>query len=37
VLDHLFYNRHLRPVRHAVKQTLASDHHALVAEFEFAG
>ena len=37
VLDHLFYNRHLRPVRHAVKQTLASDHHTLVAEFEFVG
>lgn len=36
VLDHLFYNRHLRPVRHAVKHTLASDHHMLVAEFEFA-
>jgi endonuclease/exonuclease/phosphatase family metal-dependent hydrolase len=35
VLDHLFYNRNLRLVRHAVKQTLASDHHALVAEFEF--
>ena len=35
VLDHLFYNRHLRPVRHAVKPTMSSDHHMLVAEFEF--
>lgn len=35
VLDHIFYNRHLRPVHHAVKPTPASDHHALVAEFEF--
>ncbi len=36
VLDHLFYNRYLRPVRYAVEQTPASDHHMLVAEFEFA-
>jgi endonuclease/exonuclease/phosphatase (EEP) superfamily protein YafD len=36
VLDHIFYSRHLRPIRHAVKPTLASDHHILVAEFEFA-
>ncbi len=36
VLDHIFYNAPLRPVRHAVRPTLASDHHALVAEFEFA-
>lgn len=36
VLDHLFYNSALRPVQHQVKPTLASDHHALVAEFEFA-
>lgn len=35
VLDHLFYNASLRPVRHAVLPTIASDHHALVAEFEF--
>ena len=35
VLDHIFYNRHLHPVRHAVKPTLSSDHHILVAEFEF--
>lgn len=37
VLDHLFYSRHLRVVRHAVKPTLASDHHVLVAELEFVG
>ncbi len=36
VLDHLFYNRFLRPVRFAVEQTPASDHHMLSAEFEFA-
>ena len=36
VLDHVFYNRHLRPVRHMVKPTPASDHHVLVADFEFA-
>jgi endonuclease/exonuclease/phosphatase family metal-dependent hydrolase len=36
VLDHIFFSRHLRPVRHAVKPTPASDHHMLVAEFEFA-
>ncbi len=35
VLDHIFYNRHLRPLGHAVKPTLASDHHVLLAEFEF--
>ena len=35
VLDHIFYNRHLHPVRYAVKPTMASDHHILVAEFEF--
>ena len=35
ILDHIFYNRHLHPVRHAVKPTHASDHHVLVAEFEF--
>jgi len=35
VLDHIFYNSPLRPVRHAVVPTLASDHHALVADFEF--
>jgi endonuclease/exonuclease/phosphatase family metal-dependent hydrolase len=35
VLDHLFFNRHLRPVGHAVKPTGASDHHMLVGDFEF--
>jgi endonuclease/exonuclease/phosphatase family metal-dependent hydrolase len=35
VLDHIFYNAPLRPVRHAVRPTKASDHHALVADFEF--
>lgn len=35
VLDHLFYNRHLHPLRHAVCETEASDHHLLTAEFEF--
>lgn len=37
VLDHIFYNRHLQPVRHAVKPTMSSDHHILVAEFELLG
>lgn len=37
VLDHIFYSRELRPVRYLVKATPSSDHHALVAEFEFAG
>ncbi len=36
VLDHIFYNDQLRPVRYEVKPTLSSDHHVLVAEFEFA-
>lgn len=35
VLDHVFYNRYLQPVRHAVKPTMSSDHHMLVVEFEF--
>jgi endonuclease/exonuclease/phosphatase (EEP) superfamily protein YafD len=35
VLDHVFYSEHLRPVRHAVEPTVASDHHILIAEFEF--
>ena len=34
VLDHIFYNTHLRCLRHEVKPTLASDHHVLAAEFE---
>ncbi len=36
VLDHIFYSQHLRPVSHTVKPTKASDHHILVAQFEFA-
>lgn len=35
VLDHIFYSRHLRPIRHEVSPTPASDHHMLVAEFAF--
>jgi endonuclease/exonuclease/phosphatase family metal-dependent hydrolase len=35
VLDHLFYNAALRCVGCAVQPTPASDHHALVADFEF--
>lgn len=37
VLDHIFYNRWLKPVSWAVKPTPASDHHTLSAEFDFAG
>jgi endonuclease/exonuclease/phosphatase family metal-dependent hydrolase len=37
VLDHVFYNAALRCVRHQVVLTSASDHHVLVADFEFAG
>jgi endonuclease/exonuclease/phosphatase family metal-dependent hydrolase len=37
VLDHIFYNSPLRLVSHVVKPTVASDHHALAAEFEFVG
>ena len=36
VLDHIFYNAPLRAVAHRVVPTPASDHHALVADFEFA-
>lgn len=35
ILDHIFYNAPLRPVAHQVVPTPASDHHALVADFEF--
>jgi endonuclease/exonuclease/phosphatase (EEP) superfamily protein YafD len=35
VLDHIFHSRHLRPVRYIVKPTEASDHHILMAEFDF--
>lgn len=37
VLDHIFHNAPLRPLRHAVIPTPASDHHLLVADFEFNG
>jgi endonuclease/exonuclease/phosphatase family metal-dependent hydrolase len=36
VLDHVFHNESLRCVAHRVVPTPASDHHALVADFEFA-
>ena len=35
VLDHIFYNAQLRCVSHRVVPTPASDHHAIVADFEF--
>lgn len=35
VLDHVFHNKPLRCVAHAVEPTPASDHHVLVADFEF--
>jgi endonuclease/exonuclease/phosphatase family metal-dependent hydrolase len=37
VLDHIFYNAALRCVGYQVQPTLASDHHTLVADFEFVG
>lgn len=36
VLDHIFFNQHLTPMRYSVEPTTASDHHILVAEFDFA-
>lgn len=36
VLDHIFHSASLRPVAHQVVKTPASDHYALVADFEFA-
>jgi endonuclease/exonuclease/phosphatase (EEP) superfamily protein YafD len=36
VLDHIFHNAQLRCTAHQVVPTLASDHHVLVADFEFA-
>ena len=36
VLDHIFHNDGLRCVGHRVEPTPASDHHVLVADFEFA-
>lgn len=35
VLDHIFFNTHLRCVAHQVRPTPASDHHVLVADFDF--
>lgn len=35
VLDHIFYNTPLRCTAHRVCPTPASDHHVLVADFEF--
>ena len=35
VLDHIFHNQQLRCVSHRVIPTPASDHHAIVADFEF--
>lgn len=35
VLDHVFHNDHLRCLAHRVVPTPASDHHAIVADFEF--
>jgi len=35
VLDHIFHSKELRAVRHQVLPTPASDHHILVADFEF--
>lgn len=35
VTDHLFFNAPLRPVSHRVEKTDVSDHHAVVADFEF--
>jgi endonuclease/exonuclease/phosphatase (EEP) superfamily protein YafD len=35
VLDHLFFNAPLRCVAHQVCPTPASDHHVLIADFEF--
>jgi len=36
VLDHIFFNRQLRCVNHAVVPTQASDHQVLIADFDFA-
>lgn len=35
VLDHIFYNNPLRCMGYRVAPTMASDHHVLVADFEF--
>jgi endonuclease/exonuclease/phosphatase family metal-dependent hydrolase len=36
ILDHIFHNADLRCVGHQVVPTPASDHHVIVADFEFA-
>jgi endonuclease/exonuclease/phosphatase family metal-dependent hydrolase len=36
VLDHIFYNNSLRLVSQAVVPTLTSDHHLVIADFDFA-
>jgi endonuclease/exonuclease/phosphatase family metal-dependent hydrolase len=36
VLDHIFHNTQLRCLAHEVRPTPASDHHQLIADFEFA-
>jgi endonuclease/exonuclease/phosphatase family metal-dependent hydrolase len=36
VLDHIFFDRQLHLVSHAVVPTLSSDHHLLVADLDFA-
>ena len=35
VTDHIFYNPPLRLVSRRVEKTTVSDHHAVVADFEF--
>jgi endonuclease/exonuclease/phosphatase family metal-dependent hydrolase len=35
VTDHIFYNPPLRLVSHRIEKTTVSDHHAVVADFEF--
>ncbi len=35
VLDHIFFDHHLKLVRQSVVPTLASDHHLVIAEFGF--
>lgn len=37
VLDHIFHNSPLRCVAHEVTPTMASDHHALTADFVWSG
>ena len=37
VLDHIFHNKQLKCVAHQVAPTPSSDHHVLVADFEFTG